>query len=242
MTGQTKKVFRFHGHEIQLELWPERVFVPTTTSETIAEILRIEPGETAIDLGCGTGFFSVLMAVMGAKRVYALDLQPDACELTERNAKLNRVEGQIDCRRGFLFAPLSGETADLIVNDVSGVVDALARTSGWFPAPVPGGGPDGAEAVVQIFDPAQKHLNPSGRLIFPVLSLSNEDRIMQAAHAAFNDVRLVAERVLPLPSTVTTKGSVFFRLLESGQIRAHQRGSRWLWNLRVFEARRTIPS
>ena len=68
-TSVETKDWTIHGHSIRLELWPGRVFVPTTTSELIAEQFGSCAGETVIDLGCGSGFFAVLAAKMGATRL-----------------------------------------------------------------------------------------------------------------------------------------------------------------------------
>lgn len=231
-----EKCWLFNGYEVRLELWPGKVFIPTTTSETIASLIKVRPGETAIDLGCGSGLFSILMAKMDAGRVYALDLLPEACDLTRLNAEKNTLSDRIDCRQGFLFQPLGDITADLIVNDVSGVAEEIARSSGWFPETVPTGGLDGTDMVVEMFSTVRKHLNPDGRLLFPVLSLSNEKRILNAAQAAFREIRLVAARSLPLPPTITVKDSAFYKLMEAGLIRAHRKRTRWLWELRIFEA------
>lgn len=206
----------------------------------MASLIKVRPGETAIDLGCGSGLFSILMAKMDARRVYALDLLPEACDLTRLNAKKNNLSDRIDCRQGFLFQSLGEITADIIVNDVSGVAEEIARSSGWFPETIPTGGLDGADMVVEMFSTVRKHLNPDGRLLFPVLSLSNEKRILDAAQAAFREIRLVAKRSLPLPPATVVKDSVFHKLMEAGVIWAYQKRSRWLWELRIFEARHAV--
>lgn len=232
---RTERCWQFHGQTVTLELWPGRVFVPTSTSEVLASWIRFEPGATTVDLGCGSGLFAILMARMGAGRVHALDAQTEACELTRRNAKRNGQAGRIDCRVGHLFDPLGPLAADLIVNDVSGVADAIARRAGWFPDTVPTGGEDGADLAVAMFNGVRRHLRPCGRVLFPVISLSDENRILEAAHAAFSRVELLEARRFPLAPAVTSAPS-FQDLLEAGTIRAIRRGSRWVWELRVFEA------
>src|SRR3972149_6157298 len=44
-------------------------FHPTHTSRTLAEALEIEPGDTVIDVGCGSGVLSFVAARLGAGRV-----------------------------------------------------------------------------------------------------------------------------------------------------------------------------
>ena len=236
-TAAHTKEWTIHGRTIRLELWPGRVFVPTTTSELIADQFASCAGETVVDLGCGSGFFAVLAAKMGAKRVFALDIHKEACDLTRRNAEKNGVADRIDCRQGDLFDSLNGLVVDTIIDDVSGVADALARRSGWFPEPVPTGGPDGADSTVRMFQSVRQHLAPNGRLIFPVSSLANEQRILDAARQTFNDVRLVFEKRLPLPASISPETPPLRQLISDGIGRLIKKGSRWLWELRIYEAR-----
>ncbi|MCD6512515.1 MAG: class I SAM-dependent methyltransferase family protein [Thermoplasmata archaeon] len=62
----------------------------------------VRKDEVAIDMFAGIGYFSIPMAVNGA-RVYAIELNPVAYEYLNENAKLNGVEDRIktflgDCR------------------------------------------------------------------------------------------------------------------------------------------------
>lgn len=232
-----EKEWTFQDRAFRLELWPNRVFLPTTTSECLAEYLLNIEGETVVDLGCGSGFLSILAAKLGAKKVYALDFLKDACDLTMKNAELNGVADVIICKQGDLFEAMEGIRAETIVNDVSGVAEDLARISGWFPEPIPTGGPDGADLAVRMFDAAPNHLLPNGRVIFPLISLSNEERILDAARANFKEITQLHQRRFPLPPALSKNPEIMEKILTNKQFRLSKRGSRWLWELRVFEAR-----
>jgi methylase of polypeptide subunit release factors len=224
------------GVEFALELWPD-VFRPTTTSEVLAQELEVQPGETVIDVGCGSGFFSVLAAKRGAARVYAVDVMPRAVELTRRNAQRNGVASQVVATSGSLFDPLPSVQADLIVDDVSGVAETIARASPWYPPSIPSGGPDGADPTVAMLREAPRHLRPNGRLVFPVLSLANEQRILAEAQRVFAQVRLRAQRLFPVPQAIHEAMKRITGALQTSMWRLVQRGSRPCWQLRVFEAR-----
>src|SRR5207245_2834613 len=131
------------------------------------------PPRSVLDLGCGTGIVAVVLARLLAPEVTvgASDLSAAAVRLTRHNARNNRV--LIDCRRGSLFEPWAGERFDLIVDDVSGVAEPVARVSGWYPAPVPSqAGDDGTRWILEVLARASDYLAQGGRLVFPVLTLS----------------------------------------------------------------------
>ena len=55
----------------------------------LLEALRLEPGQTAADIGCGNGFYTLQMAekVGPAGTVYAVDIQPEMLALLDKRAK-----------------------------------------------------------------------------------------------------------------------------------------------------------
>jgi len=206
------------GVNFALELWPD-VFQPTLTSELIAQTLEVQPGEVVIDLGCGSGFFSVLAAKCGASKVYAVDIMPRAVELTLHNAQRNGVASRIEAFTGSLFEPLRNVRADLVVDDVSGIAEEAARATPWYPPSIPSGGSDGAGPTVEMLQKAPAHLTLSGRLIFPVLSLANEQRILAEAQRVFTELRLRTQRLFPIPQTLQEALKRLKAHLSSGALR-----------------------
>ncbi len=51
---------------------------------------------TVVDYGCGSGILAVAAAMLGAKRVYAYDIDPQALLATKENAQRNQVTDQIE--------------------------------------------------------------------------------------------------------------------------------------------------
>lgn len=172
--------------------------------------------------------------------MYAIDLMPEACELAVKNAELNEVSERITVLRGDLFAPVEGLKFDVIVDDVSGVAEEVARLSSWFPPKVPTGGEDGTDLTVRMLNEALRYLNPGGHLIFPVLSLSRSSKITGAARGVFGDglVR-VASKVIPFNHELRDNLSALARLRESGVISYDQIRSRYFWTLDIYRASAT---
>lgn len=67
----------------------------------------------ALDMGCGSGVVGAYLA-RNRYQTVCVDISPDAVRLARANALLNGFEDDIDVREGDLFAPVSGETFDLI--------------------------------------------------------------------------------------------------------------------------------
>jgi ribosomal protein L11 methyltransferase len=56
---------------------------------------HIEPGITVIDYGCGSGILGIAAARLGAVRVYGVDIDPVALEVSEKNAAQNNVSAAL---------------------------------------------------------------------------------------------------------------------------------------------------
>ena len=67
-----------------------------------------------LDMGTGSGVCAVL-AARHARRVVAVDINPEAARCAQINALLNHVEHRIEVRCGDLFAPVAGERFDLVL-------------------------------------------------------------------------------------------------------------------------------
>lgn len=67
----------------------------------------------ALDMGCGSGVVGIYLA-RGKYETVCVDIDPEAVRLARANAILNGFEARVDVRQGDLFAPVTGETFDLI--------------------------------------------------------------------------------------------------------------------------------
>lgn len=52
---------------------------------------QIKPGNSVLDLGCGSGILSVISLLLGAEKVVAADIDPNCEEIAYENAKMNQV-------------------------------------------------------------------------------------------------------------------------------------------------------
>ncbi len=218
------------------------VFAPSHTSRLIAEALEIAPGETVIDVGCGSGVLSFVAARLGAGRVIGCDLSGTAIEVAQDNAERLGLQDRVEFRVGDLLEPVRGEQADVMIGDVSGIPDEIARVSGWFPDGR-AGGPTGAELPAAMLESIRDTgcLAPGGRLYLPTGTIQAENRILEVARRIFGAANLQAiiSRELPLPEVVA-KSKAVARMMREGILDLHARGSRLLWQLRVWRC--VLPS
>jgi len=213
----------------------DQVFAPTHTSREVAEGITVHPGDTVIDVGSGSGVLSFVAAKLGARKVFGGEVNPASVELARRNAELLGLQDVVEFRLGSLFEPFGDMQADVVIGDVSGIPDEIASISGWFPGGF-SGGPTGAEVPMAMLESSWSHLAPGGRLYLPTASIQDENAVLRTARRIFGEgrIRQLRERLMPLPGKIS-ETAVARRLMDSGMVRLIRRGSRLLWELRVWE-------
>jgi release factor glutamine methyltransferase len=75
---------------------------------------QVRADAEVLDMGTGSGVCAIF-AARHARRVVAVDINPEAVHCADINARLNHVEHLIELRQGDLFAPVAGERFDLVV-------------------------------------------------------------------------------------------------------------------------------
>lgn len=61
----------------------------------------IRPGETVIDMFAGIGYWAIPVAKLtGARKVFAIDINPEAAKSLEKNVFLNKVQEKVDILKG----------------------------------------------------------------------------------------------------------------------------------------------
>lgn len=106
----------------------------------------VKPRSTVIDIGAGTGFFSLLACQYGASRVIAIEPN-DEIQLAKEAAKDNGYDDRIEFYKGFSQDYAMDAKADIIISDLRG---AMPLYGAHIPA---------------IIDARQRLLKPQGTLI-----------------------------------------------------------------------------
>jgi hypothetical protein len=158
-------------------------------------------------------------------------------QIARVNAKRLGLEGTCEFRVGSLLDPVRDLRADVLIGDVSGIPDEIARVAGWFPDGR-AGGPTGAELPSAMLESIGDTLKPGGYLYLPTGTIQDERTILAKARELFGErMQAVIERDFPLPDVVG-KSLAAARMMKDGLLNLHKRGSRWLWRLRVWRCER----
>ncbi|MEJ7599557.1 MAG: peptide chain release factor N(5)-glutamine methyltransferase [Kofleriaceae bacterium] len=151
------------------------VLVPRPDTETVIEVARTLITDRAapcrvLDLCTGSGAIAVSLAKeLPAARVIATELSPEAVAIARRNVERNGFSDRVEVRAGDLFAPVAGETFDLIVSNppyiATAVIATLAAEVKGEPRLALDGGPDGLGFYDRICAAAPGQLAPGGALV-----------------------------------------------------------------------------
>jgi SAM-dependent methyltransferase len=133
-----------------------------TTVELCGAAFPRQNVQRVLDLGCGSGTAALVLAKR-ARTSIGVDINPRAISLSQINAAINGVTN-VEFRVGDLFAPVAGETFDLIVSQPPFV----PRPVGVGAAAFLYGGPRGDELALSLLGKITPRLAPKGRALVMV--------------------------------------------------------------------------
>jgi ribosomal protein L11 methyltransferase len=112
------------------------------TTRGVVRLLEqvVRPGDHVADLGAGSGVLAIAAARLGAARVYAIELDPEAIPNAEENVRRNGVAAVVHVFEGdaAVLLPLVAPVRVVLANIISSVLEPLLPVIG---AALP---PDGA--------------------------------------------------------------------------------------------------
>lgn len=132
-----------HPDRIAIHLEPGMAFGtgahPTTQHclESLEELIK--PGDSALDLGCGSGILAIAAAALGADSVLAMDIDQEAVSLSTKNVSRNPTASSVEVVQGSLSAVPEGCVFDLIVVNIRASVIEGMLGEGLVGHAAPGG-------------------------------------------------------------------------------------------------------
>ncbi len=164
------------------------VYPPSEDTYLMIRAISVSSGERVLEIGPGSGIVSIHCALEGCA-VTAIDVNPEAVRLTEKNAERCGVSERINAIHGDLFSPLGPEKFDVIIfNPPYLVSDAVRKETdkielAWE------GGVEGRDTTQRFLTEAKRYLEPGGR-IYLLLEGQNmvEELIGQFSEFRWNEL------------------------------------------------------
>ena len=163
-------------HTLDISFTSE-VYNPSDDSFLLLKVMQVAPGQSFLDMGCGTGILGIHAAKLGAE-VVAADVNPHAVECAKRNASANDVK--IRVVESDLFSRVPGYFDVISFNPP--YLPGKETSTSWIERAW-SGGEEGSEVAIRFLDQAWKHLNPGGSIY---MILSSIGGIMSVVRAARN--------------------------------------------------------
>lgn len=125
----------------------------------------VSPGMCVLDVGCGSGILAIAAAKLGAREVYAVDVDPNCVRVTRDNAAANGVAAVMRTETGsaggaWPFAAPASAGFDVVVANI------IARV------------------IIELAQPLVEALAPAGRLIVSGVIGEHEADVRDALIAA----------------------------------------------------------
>ena len=240
MNNNKREIFKQKiNKDLELDfITSDKAFLPTGTSGVLIEAVKdkIIPSGSLLDLGCGIGVVGISLAKLGktTNPLYLSDDSEEAIKLTKQNAANHNIT--IDSRVGSLYQPWLDMQFDYIIDDVSGISEEIAKISPWFKNVPCASGIDGTDLVVSVLKEAPKYLKENGKIFFPVLSLSNGQRIIDTAKKNFKNVNLLIRKTWPLPKEMNNHLETVRSLAKNDIIEIEEKFGMIMWHTDIYEA------
>ncbi|MGQ9608247.1 MAG: 50S ribosomal protein L11 methyltransferase [bacterium] len=114
-------ISKFSSRDIKIQIDPGMAFGTGKHSTTILSLEMLEKtirgGEKVLDIGTGTGILAIASAKLGAKSVFAIDIDPIAVNIAKENSKINGVANKVKVICGDLTNPIK-DKYDVIVSNI----------------------------------------------------------------------------------------------------------------------------
>jgi len=137
---KTETVHKEHGCRYCVDL-AKAYFSPRLSYEHNRVASLVKEGETVVDFFAGVGPFSILIAKKHEKvKVYAIDVNPNAIELLNKNIRLNKVHNKVH--------PILGDAKKIVEKRLFNVADRVIMNL--------------PEKAIEFVDAACKALKPEG--------------------------------------------------------------------------------
>ncbi len=152
--------------------------------EVIARDRTDIAGKVVWEVGCGSGVLAALCAKLGAREVWATDVDEEALSLAAETARLNGVSVKV--AKASLMEAEWAIRPDVVVANLP----QKPVPPGMSIAVANDGGPDGTRLIVPFLEQASRRIAPGGRLYCFHHSLTCDPPILELLLGSFEILRV----------------------------------------------------
>ncbi len=198
----------------------KNVFIPTGTSQLLIDSASkiISSKKKILDLGCGSGIVGISLAkkLNIKSKIFFSDISKNACKNTKENCKKFNVKYEI--KKGSILEPWKNYKFDYIVSDVAAISEEVSNISPWYKNCINNSGKDGTDHIVKLIKCVKENLNTNGKFLFPIISLSNEKKILYTLKKNFKNFKKVKSQIWPMPQSMSNKIKLLNKLKKKRMI------------------------
>lgn len=177
------------------------VYEPAEDTFLLAEKLLVNENDVVLDMGTGCGILGIL-AAKKARKVVAVDINPQAVLCAKMNAELNGVMERMDIRLGNLFeAVKKREKFSLILFNAPYLPTEAGEKKTWI-GRAWAGGPTGRQIIDEFISQASSHLRKDGRILLVQSTLSNVDETLRRLEKEGLRAKVLAEKKVAFETIV----------------------------------------
>ncbi|MDP3765363.1 MAG: 50S ribosomal protein L11 methyltransferase [Nanoarchaeota archaeon] len=157
--------------KINIKIKNTRPYKPSFLTELLGNNIEIKKNSVVCDIGSGCGILAILASKIGAKKVYAIDIDKECKKAIEINSKINKTKNIIFLH-GSMLKPLR-EKVDTIIANLPQMPSNKKIDFHRF------GSADGTKYIVELVKNAPRYLKKNGVIFFSLMSISNPIKIFK---------------------------------------------------------------
>ncbi len=198
-----------------------KIFKENLTSKILQKnssklINKLKIKSNILEIGCGDGNITNFI-IKKRKKNHNFFLS-DVSEVAVKKAKKKISYKKCQFKIGKWLDPWEQNKFDVIISDVSSINDFIAKESEWYNGVECNSGIDGLKNIEKILASIKKNLKKNGLFILPVISLSNEKKMIRLLDNKFKKISFSEKIYWPIPSFFKNKLAKYKNLKKKSKI------------------------